>query len=160
MPYAIDIDIEVPTPPGTLQALETAVIAALDALRCQPEDSLAIVLADDDYLRALNSQFRQEDHATDVLSFPSGEPIPGLPETMPYLGDIAISVPYAERQARKQGHALLEELQLLAIHGVLHLLGYDHTSKEEKDDMWQMQAAILGGLGLSHVQPTEAGNEP
>ena len=72
-----------------------------------------------------------------------------------YLGDIIIALPYAARQAAAAGHAAEAELQLLAVHGTLHLLGYDHASPEEKAAMWSAQTAVLTQLGLSHIIPTE-----
>lgn len=155
MHYEIDIEDMVEAPAGARPALEKAVIITLDKLGVADATGLTIVLADDDYLRSLNAQFRGEDHPTDVLSFPVGDPLPGLAEEMTYLGDIAISVPYAQRQADHQGHPLIAELQLLAIHGILHLAGYDHVTTQEKDAMWNQQQLILEKLGLSHIQPTE-----
>jgi probable rRNA maturation factor len=116
---------------------------------------LTILLTDDEYLRRLNLQYRGEDHATDVLSFPAGGAIPGAEELDHYLGDVAISWAYAERQAAAKGHETAAELQLLAVHGVLHLLGYDHTDEAEKTMMWAAQRVILQKLGLEQIQPTE-----
>ena len=90
-------------------------------------------------LRSLNRRFRGEDRTTDVLSF-AGEG--------DYLGDIAISVPRARTQARAGGHSLEAELQLLVVHGVLHLLGHDHASPAQRRAMWAAQDAILEKLGL------------
>ena len=73
-------------------------------------------------VRALNRKYRRQDYATDVLSFPNPEPL--VPS--PYLGDIVIATGVARRQARKAGHSELTELRVLALHGLLHLLGYDH----------------------------------
>jgi probable rRNA maturation factor len=116
---------------------------------------LTILLTDDDYLRRLNLQYRGEDRVTDVLSFPAGETMPGAVEVAHYLGDIAISWTCAERQAAAKGHDMASELQLLAVHGALHLLGYDHTDEAEKTSMWAAQRAILQKLGLEQIQPTE-----
>ena len=128
-----------------------------DVYKRQALDSaaLTILLTDDDYLRELNRHYRGEDVATDVLSFPAGPPMPGDPDAAAYLGDIAIAVPTAERQAAAKGHAAPAELQLLAIHGVLHLLGHDHLDTAEKAAMWREQAAVLRRLGLEGIQPTE-----
>lgn len=81
---------------------------------------LTIALISDAAMRRLNARFRGLDHATDVLSFPSDEP--GV------LGDIAIATGVAARQARRLGHAAHVELRVLALHGLLHLLGYDHDT--------------------------------
>ncbi|MFQ5398660.1 MAG: rRNA maturation RNase YbeY [Anaerolineae bacterium] len=114
--------------------------------------ALTVFLTDDDYVRQLNQQFRQLDEPTDVLSFPSGEPLPGMPEEVRYLGDIAMSLPYARRQAGHMGNPLASELQLLAVHGTLHLLGFDHTDSEEKRAMWAAQAAVLSRLGVTDIR--------
>ena len=93
--------------------------------------SLAVRLVDEDEMRRLNRTFRRIDKPTDVLSFP-GE---GNPEQR-HLGDIAVAVPVARRQAEERGHSLETEIKLLVLHGVLHCAGYDH----ETDD-GEMEAA-------------------
>lgn len=93
--------------------------------------SLTLVLAGDDAVRRLNRTFRGKDKPTDVLSFPLGET---GPDGKHYLGDIVIAVPVAGRQARAKGHSLDRELRLLAIHGYLHLLGYDHFAGIEEEE--------------------------
>lgn len=95
-------------------------------------------------MRRLNREWRGVDRPTDVLSFPSG-PDPSRPlRPLPpggFLGDLAISIPYAARQARRRGHSTAREVQILLAHGLLHLLGYDH----EKDDgtMFRRQARLV-----------------
>lgn len=110
------------------------------------QTDLSIVIDDDDRLQELNSQFLGIDSPTDVLSFPSGEIDPESGE--PYLGDIIISFPRAMAQATEAGHSPLAEVQLLLVHGVLHLLGYDHAENEEKEAMWEAQNTILEQLGV------------
>ena len=156
--FEIDVQIEVDVPEGTAALLETAVLATLWQQQVSPPAILSCLLSDDDTIQQLNRDFRQVDKPTDVLSFPAGDEMPGMELAgMPaYLGDIAISVPYAQRQAAQAGHDLAAELQLLAIHGVLHLLGHDHGEPEEKEKMWAAQTAVLAQLGLEHVKPTEA----
>ncbi len=68
------------------------------------------------------------------------------PDSEPYLGDIVIAYPYAAAQAAQHGRVIADELNLLAVHGTLHLLGYDHAEAEEKDIMWARQDAILSGM--------------
>jgi probable rRNA maturation factor len=116
-----------------------------------PQRELCLVITGDRKLKELNTQFRGEAHATDVLSFPAGESNSGL--TPGYLGDVAISMPRARAQAKIEGHSLVEELQLLTVHGVLHLLGYDHGDPQEKSRMWAAQDAILKQLGASIKSP-------
>lgn len=87
--------------------------------------SLAVLLTSDRELRRLNLSFRGRDRSTDVLSFPGGEDGPGR-----HLGDVAIAVPTARRQALEAGHGLDRELRELALHGLLHCLGHDHGSDD------------------------------
>lgn len=106
---------------------------------------LTVVITDEKTVQELNRTYRGVDAPTDVLSFPFGEE-EVLPEeeAPPYLGDVIIALPVAEAQARRYGHPLQEELRLLVVHGVLHLLGYDHATEEEEARMWQRQERILG----------------
>ena len=99
---------------------------------CVP-GSAAVAFVDDEAMRDLNRRFRRKDRTTDVLSFPDGEPARGSGPAR--LGDIAISVPTARRQARRRGHAASRETQLLLLHGFLHLLGYDHETDDGQMEM-------------------------
>jgi probable rRNA maturation factor len=130
--------------------LEGAAHAALTHQK-QPRDAdLSIVLTDDARLQGLNREYLGIDAPTDVLSFPASE---SDPETgAPYLGDILISIPRAREQAASTGHALEAEVQLLVVHGVLHLLGHDHAEAKGKRKMWKAQAEILESLGLSGIE--------
>ena len=107
---------------------------------------LGIVFADDILVRKLNRQYRGVDDTTDVLSFQAGEVDPDTSDL--YLGDVIISLPRAEYQANAGRHPLAAELQLLVVHGVLHLLGYDHAIAAEKKKMQAIQDKILAALGL------------
>jgi len=107
---------------------------------------LSIVIGNDALLNRLNLKYRQVDAPTDVLSFPSGEVDPDTSNL--YLGDIVISLPRALEQASAEGHPLVDELQLLVVHGTLHLLGYDHTEMTDKKSMQAAQDNILNQLGL------------
>ena len=95
----------------------------------EPEVSLAFV--GERAIQTLNRKFMKKDRPTDVLSFPLGEK---GPDGKFYLGDIVIAVPVAFRQARAKGHSLDHELRLLAIHGFLHLLGYNHFAGIEEEE--------------------------
>lgn len=133
--------------------LERAAQAALEHESQTSEAELSIVLTDDARLHQLNREYLGIDAPTDVLSFPASETDP---ETgTPYLGDILISLPRAQVQATAAGHPLESEVQLLVVHGVLHLLGHDHAEVEEKARMWRAQAEILENLGLGHIQIRE-----
>jgi len=98
---------------------------ALEVLRLLNQDKaeLSLALVGDSEIRKLNARYRKKDDATDVLSFPAAETLPG---PIPVLGDVVISVDKARAQAKERGRTLIEELTTLLIHGILHLLGYDH----------------------------------
>lgn len=143
--FEIDIQPLVPFDEEWKKLLQTAVVTTLTHEGISPPATLSLVLSDDAHLQQLNHQFRQQDKSTDILSFAA----PEMPEATAYLGDIIISVPFAERHAKMDGHSLIEELQLLAVHGTLHLLGYDDIEPEEKRKMWAVQTAVLQTLNLT-----------
>jgi probable rRNA maturation factor len=100
-----------------------------------------VLLVGDRAIRRLNRAYLNRDHPTDVLAFPQprGLPLPG-----PHLlGDVVISVDTAARQAKAHGHSLSEELALLLIHGLLHLLGYDDSTPATRRRMWSTQVRLL-----------------
>ncbi len=110
---------------------------------------VSIVVGNDALLRKLNRQYRGVDSATDVLSFPAGEIDPDTAGE--YLGDVIISLPRAEDQAIAESHSLADELQLLVVHGMLHLLGYDHLKAADKRRMQAAQDEVLHALGVDLV---------
>jgi probable rRNA maturation factor len=118
-----------------------------------------ICFVDDDAIRELNSAYRGKDEATDVLSFPWNEtagplrPKPQAPSRLQehggirnFLGDVVISVQTARRNARAEGHSTLNEIRWLILHGVLHLLGYDH--EHDSGEMIALELALRGQLGV------------
>jgi probable rRNA maturation factor len=111
--------------------------AAARSLRVSGE--IALVFAGDGVLKRLNGRYRGKDRPTDVLSFPG----PGGPEG---LGDVLISIPAAERNARRLGRTLAQELDVLALHGFLHLLGYDHETDDGTMDRLErrLRLRLLG----------------
>ena len=111
------------------------------------EANVTLVITGDSQMSELNSQFRGIESTTDVLSFPAGESDPESDEI--YLGDVIISYTQAVGQAKKGGHSIESELLLLVVHGMLHLLGYDHADKVEKESMWEVKARILSSVGGS-----------
>jgi len=133
--------------------LEGAARAALDNQSGNFESELTIVLTNDAQVQELNRDYLGIDSPTDVLSFPASETDPETGST--YIGDIIISMPYAARSAEKAGHAVEAEVQLLVVHGVLHLLGHDHAKPKEKAKMWKAQAEILETLGLGNIKIRE-----
>jgi probable rRNA maturation factor len=125
-----------------------ACITVLDQLHVD-DCEIAIVLTDEEQLREFNQKYAGIDQATDVLSFPSGDVDPE--SDLKYLGDLLIAIPRAQKQADEKGHTLGDELSLLAIHGTLHLLGYDHASDSDKEHMWSLQALALKTLGIDDI---------
>ncbi|CAN6456817.1 unnamed protein product [Victoria cruziana] len=107
---------------------------------------LSIMLCNDNFIRKLNKDWRDEDHATDVLSM--SQHIPGFDLPILMLGDIVISVETAARQAGERGHSLLDEIRILLVHGLLHLLGFDHeVSDEAEAEMEKEEEVVLKSLG-------------
>lgn len=103
---------------------------------------LSLVLVNDKQMLKLNQQYRKRDGATDVLAFAMQEgEFAGISPQL--LGDVVISVETAKAQAEEQRHSLMRELQILLIHGVLHLLGYDHTQLPEAEQMRQKEHQLL-----------------
>jgi probable rRNA maturation factor len=105
---------------------------------------VTVAIVPDRRIRALNQRYRRTDRATDVLSFPSGEP--GC------LGDIVIAAGVARRQARAAGHSLQTELRVLALHGLLHLLGYDHERDAGRMARVEARLRVRGGLRESLIE--------
>lgn len=146
----INLELNFPFP-ETL--LERAALAALEHESESLDCDLSIVLTDDVRLQALNRDYLEIDAPTDVLSFPASETDPETGAR--YIGDILISIPRAQSQAAAAGHPLESEVQLLVVHGVLHLLGHDHADAEQKARMWKAQAETLDTLGLGEIQIRE-----
>ncbi|MGA0606070.1 rRNA maturation RNase YbeY [Phenylobacterium sp. VNQ135] len=106
-------------------------------------EGVSLLLTDDATVQALNARFRDQDKPTNVLSFPA----PPNPEK--HLGDVALAFGVCAREAVEQGKPLADHLQHLVVHGVLHLLGYDHMSEDEAEAMEGLERVILAGLGIS-----------
>ncbi|MFK7806134.1 MAG: rRNA maturation RNase YbeY [Anaerolineae bacterium] len=145
--FQIELQLNEGEPALNLEALiPQAAKTTLTQQQVSDDVILTVMVTDDEELQRLNRDYRQEDKPTDVLSFEDGTV---WPDGNRYLGDIAISLPTAARQAAQAGHALTDEVALLTVHGVLHLLGHDHAESEEKALMWQAQADVLATLGIS-----------
>ena len=105
-------------------------------------------MVDDETIHGINKDYRNVDRPTDVISFPSeeGEEIIAPPDG--FLGDLVISYPRAVAQAEEYGHSVRRELSFLAVHGTLHLLGYDHMTDEDSKNMFALQDEILDYIGV------------
>ena len=132
------------------EMLHRPVLATLARQQVEGPCELTVVVTDDKVLRELNRRYRNVDGPTDVLAFPDETrgPFVGAPGLPRYLGDVIISFQRAETQAAEAGHDIQVELQLLVVHGVLHLLGYDDVTEEQRAQMWAVQAEILQVLDL------------
>ena len=121
-------------------------------LHVSPDADLAILLVDEGAMEALHVQWMDEPGPTDVLSFPMDELRPGTEDEQTpagLLGDIVLCPQVAQSQAESAGHSVLDELQLLTAHGLLHLLGFDHAEPEEEREMFGIQRDILVGFHIS-----------
>lgn len=134
--------------------IKEAVTMALEAERVTEPCIISVMLTDDEGIRQLNREFRGVDAATDVLSFPMNELIPGqfdadvcerdMDSGHVLLGDMMISVPRCESQGEEFGHGYKREIMYLAVHSALHLLGYDHVDEGEmKAQMRQREKTIM-----------------
>ncbi len=149
--HTIEIQVDEQFQEGTpVELLRQAVFMTLTLQQVRRPCEVAVVVTDDDALHELNRRFRGIDRPTDVLAFPDEThgPFVNAPGQARYLGDVVISFPRAAEQAAAGGHAVEDELQLLAVHGVLHLLGYDDQDEEQRAQMWAAQAAVLRALGV------------
>ena len=129
--------------------------AALDSLRMSDAE-LSLVFTDDPSFEILNRDYRQIDRPTDVLSFPQEEgatPAGGLR----VLGDVIISVDTARRQAAERGHPLGFEVRVLLVHGLLHLLGFDHETESDRAEMGAKENALLAALPPHGEWPISSG---
>lgn len=143
--FEINVQIdETYAPRARADVLRRAALATLQHEGAPNATALSVVVTGDGTLRRLNRTYRGVDAPTDVLAFGSQ----GDPTASGYAGDVIISFPQAEAQAERGGHPVEAELQLLTIHGVLHLLGHDHAEPDEKAAMWAAQSEILQALGI------------
>ena len=136
--------------------LRAVVVATLQA-QAVARGEVTVVITDDATVQELNRHYRGVDAPTDVLSFAAQEETDAAPALMlppeladaaaAYLGDVLIALPYTRRQAAHYGNSLDAELRLLAVHGTLHLLGFDHATAAEEAAMWAAQDAVLAHFG-------------
>ncbi|RED51498.1 putative rRNA maturation factor [Aestuariispira insulae] len=139
--------------------VERAVMAAWQAEGGADEGreaELSLVLSDDASVQELNREWRGKDKPTNVLSFPADDedeaPLPGMPRM---LGDIVLALETVSREAREQNKSFDHHLTHLVIHGLLHLIGYDHIEDDEAEIMEALEIKLLAGMGISN--PYEGG---
>ena len=150
-----EVEIEDAAWTEALPGAEALVLEAADATLASEGavgEGVTLLLTDDATIADLNRRFRQQDKPTNVLSFPA----PQNPER--FLGDIALAYGVCAREAREQGKPLKHHMQHLVAHGVLHLLGYDHVSDAQADEMENLERAVLAGLGIPDPYLTGEGD--
>ena len=129
----------------------------MDRMRVHPLAELCIKIVDEATIAQLNEQWMDKEGPTDVLAFPMDELRPGLVTEEPeegVLGDLVLCPAVAERQAAEAGHPTRDEVELLTVHGILHLLGYDHAEPEEHREMFGLQTRLLAEWqGVREGQP-------
>jgi probable rRNA maturation factor len=127
-------------PIADLRKIAASILKALEQSRAE----LSVALVGDQEMRPLNAKYRKKNKTTDVLSFPAD---PALTSETGLLGDVIISVEQAKRQAKERNHSLKKEMATLLIHGILHLLGYDHErSQRQATIMVRLEQKLLGYL--------------
>ncbi|VDK14174.1 Endoribonuclease YbeY {ECO:0000255/HAMAP-Rule:MF_00009} [Oenococcus sicerae] len=133
------------------ELVKKVLASAADFMKLDHDYEMSVNFVDDKKIHEINKEYRNTDRATDVISFALEEAdrihIDGVPEE---LGDLFISLDHAQAQAEEYGHSYERELAYLAVHGFLHLLGYDHTkSQAAEDEMFGLQDKILERYGLT-----------
>lgn len=140
-----DIDLEDQAWAAVLPDVETLAAKAAEATLASEGalgEGVSLLLTDDQTVRDLNRRFRGQDKPTNVLSFSAPQ------NRERFLGDIALAFGVCAREAAEQGKPLANHLQHLVAHGVLHLLGYDHVSDAQAEEMEGLERAVLAGLGV------------
>jgi len=132
--------------PRAKTVVKTAILAAAKAVST-PRAELAIVLSDDSAIRALNRRWRGQNAPTNVLSFPAPAPGKNQPAS-PYIGDIVIAYQTTAREAVAEGKPFNRHLAHLAVHGFLHLLGYDHDNDRDAQEMERLERTILKRIAV------------
>lgn len=146
---------------SAFESVEDYVLSAAAALAAHPSFAghgvadACVALSDDDNVLALNSTYRGMNKPTNVLSFPAGS---GPRDGVIPLGDIVLAVETITREANEQGIPTAQHLQHLVVHGLLHLLGYDHEAEDEAEEMEALEIAVLATLGIPnpYTEPPEA----
>ncbi|MEN8241208.1 MAG: rRNA maturation RNase YbeY [Chloroflexota bacterium] len=134
------------------EVLSDLVKAVFAHLQLPDSPGLSIKISDDTAIQELNRSYLGIDAPTDVLSFPL--PFEDPESGSQYYGDMIVSYPTAAAQAQSGGHPIEDEIKLLVVHGLLHLLGYNHASEADKKEMWARQSELLIALKIK-AQPTE-----
>ena len=151
MTVSIDVEDEAwSAEPGLETLARAAVAAALEGAAWEEDDcDVAVLFTDDASIAEINAEWRGKDKPTNVLSFPTPDDMPVPEGEARPLGDIVLAHGVITREAVEQGKTLREHTTHLIVHGTLHLLGYDHDSDDEAEQMEALETRILKGLGIS-----------
>ena len=154
LPLDVAVDMRCPAWSTALPAAEGVCrSAAAAALACAgvvaDNIEISVVLADDDFIRNLNREWRDKDVPTNVLAFPCEEE-PGSGDDVWLLGDVIVALETTQREAAGEGKPLGDHLSHLIVHGVLHLLGYDHLSDDDANEMEGLEIVALDRLGIEN----------
>lgn len=143
---SVETSIEAGDWPDVAEVMDRAAMEAWSVAGDGNPAAVAVALTDDEGIRQLNRDFRQKDRATDVLSFPAGEPL--LPEDEAFLGDIALALEFIRREADLENKRFEDHLSHLFVHGLLHLIGYDHETAAEAAVMENLERDILARMEI------------
>jgi probable rRNA maturation factor len=142
----IDVALGAALLDGKLPSIIATAVGAANAVAGPAEGAVTVIVDNDERIRVLNKLWRDLDKPTNVLSFPYPDTQPGPAD---YVGDIAISYETAAREAATEGKTLGDHIAHLSVHGFLHLLGYDHESDADADEMEGLERVILARIGIS-----------
>jgi probable rRNA maturation factor len=133
--------------PGAKAVISRAAAAVGRELALGEGDEVGVTLSDDAAIAVLNGRWRDKPKPTNVLSFPSApSPMPGVPR---FLGDIVLAYETIEKEAREEGKSFDAHLAHLVVHGLLHLLGFDHETDDDAEMMEALETRILAGMGIA-----------
>jgi len=148
----MNVDVQIATSVSgipTVSNIQRWVECAVTTKVVDPATEVLVRVVDEDEMQTLNRDFRDQDKPTNVLSFPAGD-VTGLPTGAVWmLGDIVVCAAVVVREAGEQGKALDDHWGHMLVHGVLHLLGHDHETESEADEMEGLEREILAGLGIA-----------
>ena len=148
----MEIEVQIASQASDIPSAEDIrrwVESALDATHTADSRDVSVRVVDEDEMRTLNRDFRDQDRPTNVLSFAAGD-VEGLPpgeEKM--LGDVIVCADVVNREANEQGKSVADHWGHMIVHGILHLMGHDHMSESEASQMEELEREILAGLGIA-----------